>query len=54
MSVMKDEAEYFVNLRIVGDDDQPSRKGKRLTLSRWKNLINNIEDIEKGSREYEK
>lgn len=47
MSVIKDEAEYFVDLRIVGDNDQPSRKGQRLTLNRWKNLLTNIEDIQK-------
>lgn len=47
LSIIKDEAEYFIDLRIVENDDQPSRKGQRLSLSRWKNLINNIEDIEK-------
>lgn len=47
LSIRKDEVEYFIDFWIVENDDQLFRKGQCLLLSCWKNLINNIEDIEK-------
>ena len=46
MRILKNEESASVDIGLFDDNDVQTKKGKRLNLSRWKNLCESIEEIQ--------